>query len=58
MTLSTGFMTQHKSIYSDLKSHKRQHRTGYFKYTDMGMGTKVRGNEVWEESVILTQKRQ
>lgn len=22
MTLSTGFMTQHKSIYSDLKSHK------------------------------------
>jgi len=24
----------------------------------MGTGTKVRGNEVWEESVILIQNRQ
>lgn len=37
---------------------QRQHGTGYFKCTDMGTGTKVRGNEVWEESVILTQNKQ
>ena len=57
-------MTHHR-LHDPTQKHllwpqepQRQHGTGYFKCTDTSTRTKVRGNEVWEESVILTQNRQ